>query len=170
MAKKLTDDYGLSRVQSEEVISQYSAEYIQEKINLIESYSTFQKGKIKNLTKYLLSALTYDYQPSTSSAQYLDKKLIKNIESEHVAKEQNEALEQKRRLYEQYVLGCSVEIYAGLSVLPNNLIIAGFKSYLKGGVLEAFNETRLDNVIVAEHFVKFVKKAHPNLLKDSIKL
>lgn len=59
----LNKKYGLSGKQVENTMVTYDEKYIKEKIDLIEASTSFKDGKVKNLAKYLLSALREDYQP-----------------------------------------------------------------------------------------------------------
>jgi len=86
LSELLKTKFGLSKAHITEVLVNYSEEYIQEKVNLIESSSSFAEGKIHNLAKYLLSALKEDYQtvkrsevkkPSLEFKK--DKKLIEEV-------------------------------------------------------------------------------------------
>lgn len=63
----LRNRFSFSKKQALEVLENYQPEYILKKIQLIESSNSYQQGKIKNLAKYLLSAITEDYQPIKSS-------------------------------------------------------------------------------------------------------
>ena len=77
----LKDYYGFSAKQISDILKQYDEQYITEKIKLVESSSSFIAGKIKNLGKYLLSAINDDYQPIKSSTQKMkgeDKKIPRN--------------------------------------------------------------------------------------------
>lgn len=67
LSQQLKDNYGFSKSQIEETLSQYDEAYISEKIAIIETSPSFAQGKINNLAKYLLRALADDYQPAKTS-------------------------------------------------------------------------------------------------------
>jgi len=94
----LKNQFGFSQRQADEICVQYSAEYIQEKIKLVESSKTFQLGKIKNIAKYLLSAIKEDYQ----ALKMLDKENKNNSALDEKLKEQERALKKVDKLYVAY--------------------------------------------------------------------
>lgn len=73
LKSKLISQYGLSLKQSEKAVKDYSIDYINEKISLIESSPNYQQGKVKNLAAYFLSALKNNYQLPKNSLEPLIK-------------------------------------------------------------------------------------------------
>lgn len=67
LTETLKTHFGFSKKQIEETLANYDEQYIREKIAIIEVSGTFKKGQIKNLAKYLLSAIKDDYQATKSS-------------------------------------------------------------------------------------------------------
>lgn len=62
LKKRLHQDFQLSEEQISMILSEYQVDFIEAKLTLIQSSSSYQKGKIKNCAAYLLSALKNNYQ------------------------------------------------------------------------------------------------------------
>jgi len=70
---KLLETFCLSEEQVEQLLTEYDSQFIQDKIAIIEETKQFQKGKIKNLPGYLLSAVKNNYQaPKTRKSQVVN--------------------------------------------------------------------------------------------------
>ncbi len=99
LSEVLKDKLGLSKKQISETLSKYDESYIREKIELIESSSSFQAGKIKNLARFLLCALKDDYQTTKSSADRIGREKKK---ADLDLKEQKRLLEEIEKEYSAY--------------------------------------------------------------------
>ena len=73
LSQRLKEGFAFSKGQIEETLTNYDENYILQKIEIIEASPSFLNGKINNVTKYLLSALTEDYQPVKSSQDVMKK-------------------------------------------------------------------------------------------------
>lgn len=62
---KLEIEFGLSKDQIDQLLEEYSFQFIQEKIKGIEASKPFQESRIQNLTGYLMSAIKNNYQLTT---------------------------------------------------------------------------------------------------------
>lgn len=58
----LLTQYGLTDQQYAQLMTDYTAEFIREKMAVVESSKPYQEGKVQNLTGYLISALKHDYK------------------------------------------------------------------------------------------------------------
>jgi plasmid replication initiation protein len=58
----LIEQFGLSPGQVEQVVAEYDAGFIKDKIKLIETSRPYKEGKVQNLAAYLISALKNNYQ------------------------------------------------------------------------------------------------------------
>ncbi len=59
---RLEKHYGFSREQTERLLHEYTQEAILKKMDLIEASPNYKKGRVQNLSAYLVSALRFDYQ------------------------------------------------------------------------------------------------------------
>jgi len=141
----LKDCYGFSKKQITDVLAQYNESYITEKITLVESSASFIAGKIKNLGKYLLSALNDDYQPAKSTTQKkqgADKKALKNNSQQYQQYVRNavfvefnkSAKSVKNKLLEEFELHIKKTIY--------------FPQYVKDGVKNILVEDQLITYLI----------------------
>lgn len=61
---QLIQHYGLSLEQVQNVMTEYTHDFISEKMTLIESSRNYRQGKVQNLAAYLFSALKNNFQPT----------------------------------------------------------------------------------------------------------
>jgi hypothetical protein len=54
--------FGLSETQSRQLLTEYEAAFIEDKIGIVEASRPYQEGRVQNQAGYLLSALKKDYQ------------------------------------------------------------------------------------------------------------
>lgn len=81
MLARMIAHYGLSEKQAQEIADNYDHEFILEKMNIVESASNYQQGKIQNVTAYFLSALKNNYQtPKTSKNKLIEQKADQEAE------------------------------------------------------------------------------------------
>lgn len=66
---KLFNTFYLSEEQVEQLLTEYDAQFIAEKMTMIEASKPFKEGRIENLPGYLLSAVKHNYQASKSKQQ-----------------------------------------------------------------------------------------------------
>ncbi len=64
---RMTRDYGVQPEQARQIIAEYDASFIQEKMAIIEVSNNYRQGKVQNLAAYFLSALKNNYQPPKNS-------------------------------------------------------------------------------------------------------
>ncbi len=69
----LKREFTLSEKIALEILSNYEPGFIKEKIKLIKISDSFQTGKIRDLSAYLIDSLRRDYKPSKSSKVLLDE-------------------------------------------------------------------------------------------------
>jgi len=140
----LKTEYGLSHVQIAEVISRYEESYIKQKIGIIESSSSYQSGKIKNLGKYLLCALVEDYQPVTKP---LGKKTQVNEKKSEI----------NRIEYQRYLSVRVFELLSELTPESKADLVKIFEKWLtKSMFFRVYKEGGLENVLVKDEFIKFI--------------
>ena len=93
---KLTNQYGITQDQFDDILTEYGREFLIEKLVIIESSPNFQQGKVVNLAAYLMSALKNDYQSpkiatrlTTQRKPIVDlkkqKRIIDKIKAEYIS-------------------------------------------------------------------------------------
>lgn len=161
VVERLKNEYGLSAIQVEKTLSSYTEIYLIEKMNLIESSASYLNGKIKNLAKYLEKALLEDYQPPKSSQAFLENLHLK--EEEKVKSRQYQ--EKITRNYRSYQAKELLRIYNGFSEKRKKMIENAFIKYIHPTVYHSiFAKEGLNNVLVCDRFVEFLKSNYPDLL------
>lgn len=107
---KLKLTFGMSKKQIMEIREKYEENYILEKINLVESSSSYLQGTIGNLTKYLISALDNDYQvPKSSKKVIQESKIISYLNDQ----------EEKKLLFEKEELDKKYNNYRRQKIIDN---------------------------------------------------
>lgn len=86
----LTLQFGLSKKQAEAILQNYNEEYIRNKITIVIESTSFKEGKIKNLAKYLLSALSEDYQPLKAVHKTVEQPKAEFHNAEKLQRQENE--------------------------------------------------------------------------------
>lgn len=99
---KLSSEFGFSIEQVEEVMTEYSAQFITEKLDLIEASKNYQQGKIHNLAGYVISALKNNYQPGRTSATTVAEKSMHNYKLQLQTKEIQRLADEVRDAYQIY--------------------------------------------------------------------
>lgn len=159
--QKLRNIYGFSNHQTEEVLSIYDASYVLEKMAIVESSSSFQSGKIINLSKYLQSALKQDYQAPKSSREY-----VASIQENKKRKnELEEANVEKRVKYRAYQNRFILDALANITENKKSELMKGFDRFIAMGVYyNVFLKSGLENPLVADRFCDYVRVHKTELL------
>jgi plasmid replication initiation protein len=155
LSEILKAKFALSQKQVITVMSQYSEQYIQEKIALIETSLSYEQGKITNLAKYLVCALQDDYQPKKSS-----RRAIADTYEEHVSRSQTKKLEQRQ--VEEYQRYQHKEIlrlfYAQSEVIQSTLLIEFEKFLGKGIYKDIYLRDGIKNILIKDQLSIFIKQ------------
>lgn len=148
----LKTKYGLSSKQIEEMLQTYDEKYIHEKVKIIESSPSFQKGKIANLAKYLLSALKDDYQAAKSTS------LTTQHQKRHSEKSRADE-------YYRYQSKEIMKIFNNKSENAQNEIINEFEKQLTGIYRDIYLRDGLKNVLIQDQLCQFIKQNKPEFIK-----
>lgn len=149
----LKQRYGLSQKQINEVVSKFEEKYIKEKIVLVESSTSFVKGTIKNMGKYLLCALTDDYQPVKNSAINREKK----------QKASSDTTEQ----YYRYARNIALTELETLDKVNKDQYLSAFEKYMEKNIYKQFyRKEGLKNILVQDQFVKFILSSQNEISKN----
>jgi plasmid replication initiation protein len=152
----LKEKFGLSQSQITDTLKKYEEPYIKEKIEIIETSSSYQIGKIKNLGKYLLCALADDYQP------------VKKITTDKT-KELKQITEQDELAYQKYCFNKIFESYHLLDDKSKNTLMEQFALVMARSTFAGFyNAYGLENHLVQDQFVKFIM-GHANVISNELK-
>jgi hypothetical protein len=149
--------FGLSAKQIKEVLTEYDEEYIREKIGLVLSSPSFKNGKVKNLARYLLSALRDDYQLSKSSAPHASQ-----LKSSTDNKSDIELQTKFRRFQEAQIF----YLFNELSERKKTNLINKFEKFLVGMYQQLYLREGLKNILIQEQLYSFLKKSNHELLNQ----
>lgn len=165
LLQSLSTNFGLTTKLANELIAQYGSVFIQQKMDLILSSSSYANGTIKNLTAYLLKSLQANFKPAKSSAdhiqivrqqqQVLERQSLLNIRIQ----------EERRKQYAQYTKDFIKTRMDAL--LETQLKQACIEYYATKGnhfIVERFQKKGLIDKIVWANFESFVKALHPELI------
>jgi plasmid replication initiation protein len=121
---KLSETFGLSPEQIEQLLSEYEAQYISDKVAIIEESKPFKEGKVENLPAYLFSAIKNNFQaPKKKTSQ------VVNIQEAKQALEMNDIVKhvtQIRHHYQLYREDAIHEVIDGLHGDEKQLFIEKF--------------------------------------------
>jgi plasmid replication initiation protein len=150
----LREQFGLSAKQIVEICERYDPEYINEKIQLIKTSSSYMEGKIKNLGNYLLSAIKDDYQGIKSTKEPINEKK-KEVKKEDDA-------------YQKFLNQNVFECFERLDKDKKMDIEQGFERYISTKVYYSlFKIEGWDNVLIQEELVKYIL-SHKNDISNKI--
>ncbi len=150
LSTTLREQFGLSNSQIEDILSTYEESYIIEKIAVVESSPSYTKGTIKNLAKYLMSAMKDNYQSvqraKGNQNDLNNKNIPKNDHSVDMA-------------YNRFI---DKEIIKKLNRMRgrNKVILLGdFETYIRKGLYyELYVREGLKNILVQDQFCRYIKE------------
>lgn len=103
LVHRLTKEFGVTYYVADEIVSQYEASYIDQKIMELLCSDSFKEGKIKNSAAFLVSSIKKDYQLSKSS-QIIQHEMIKeNLAKEEAFNKLKMLEDEREKQYEEYV-------------------------------------------------------------------
>jgi plasmid replication initiation protein len=167
LSEQLKDQFGFSKNQLEDTLSNYEEKYILEKISIIETSPSFVKGKIVNVAKYLLSALEEDYQPAKSSKDLIRAKVEKAeaAKAEKPKKQDDVSLADYRRYQEKEI----IDNFNKQSAAAKKKTLKEFEQFLgKSLYRDIYARDGLSNVLVLDQLCDFIRSGRPKLI-ESIK-
>lgn len=165
LSQQLKERFSFSKGQIEETLSNYDEKYILEKISIVESTSSFVKGNINNVAKYLMSALEGDYQPTKSSKGLLQTKKTKEADVQPVAvkRQEERTLTEFRRYQEKQI----IDKFNKQSAAIKKKCLKEFEQYLgKSLYLDIYLRDGLSNVLVLDQLCDFIRAKKPELTKS----
>jgi len=120
---KLNTIFELSVEQVEQVMSEYDAQFISDKIAVIEESKAFKEGRVENLPGYLLSALKNNYQAKKPKATIVN---LQDARQEHEIKDWVQQIEQVRQQFVQEREKAIQETIANLTIVEKANFMAEF--------------------------------------------
>lgn len=163
LANILKSQFGLSATQTKETLKCYEESYIREKINLVCLSPNFKNGKVKNLARYLLSALRDDYQPTKKSiAVNNSDKTAATVLSQknHLNEEQLKLMEFKR--YQDKKL---LSLFHELPEQNRFSLLKKFEKFLTGMYHHVYLRSGLENLLVQDQLCVFLRQINHVLLE-----
>lgn len=158
IAGVLKEKFGLSAKQMAQVFVDYTEAYIKEKIDLVISSPSFKNGKVKNVAKYLMSALRDDYKASKSSSAIKIDLLANESKSNNI--QDNESLIKFRRFHEVELF----KLFEELSVRRKKNLLSKFEKYLVGSYQLIYAREGLSDILIQEQLCHFLKEINHELV------
>lgn len=97
---KLSETFGLSTEQIEQLLSEYKREFVEEKVAVIENSKSFKEGRVENLAGYLISAIKNNYQAKKTKMHAIVN--LQAARHEHETHDWVQTIEQARQEYLLY--------------------------------------------------------------------
>ena len=159
MAELLKMQFGLSAKQATDVVLQYEETYIKEKIDLIKLSPSFQQNKVKNLARYLLSALKEDYQPTR-------KKMTIKVAAEEALPSKKplsdvQLMTEFRRAQDKQL----VELFHQLPDAEKSSTLKKFEKSLVGLYQNIYLRRGLEDVVVQDQMCVFLRKVGHEIVR-----
>lgn len=137
----LKNKFGLSAKQIKELQSDYGDEYIQTKIELVQNSESFKQGRIKNISRYLISAIVDDYQPQIQIEKPVKIEITKQI----------------AEAYEYYKRDFYQNTFLNLPDDKQDIIKKAFTDYIQKSIYsKLFQNHGYDNTVIKDQFNIFL--------------
>lgn len=164
----LLKKFGLTKRSIDKVTANYDEPYIRSKVALIEQSSTFKKGQIKSMAKYLLAALKEDYQvlealPAvTVTAKALP---VDSVELDRMKRRLAFKQEEYRHFQDKQLM----QLFERESQDEKNKLLKAFAKYLSKGIYHnLYVRDGLGNILVADQLCIFLKQNRSKWLEKVI--
>lgn len=130
MQTKLSEEFGLSAEQIEELLQDYSQAFIEEKMSLVVDSKPFKDGAIENLAGYLLSALKHDYKIKKSTTTKAPVPL-RDIRYDHEIAKIKQIVEEIKEEYRNYREKMILQYIESLNDSQKSLFMTRFKQHVE---------------------------------------
>jgi plasmid replication initiation protein len=165
LSQQLKERFALSKSQIEDTLTNYDEKYILEKISIVETSSSYARGKINNVAKYLLSALEEDYQPTKSSKDIQKNERLPSPQldkQEKLKKYEDKKLAEYRRYQDKQI----IEIFSKQSSGQQKKLLKEFEQSLgKSLYHDIYERDGLENVLVLDQLCEFVRTQKEDFMK-----
>lgn len=156
LAGVLTEKFGFSAKQTMQALADHTDAYIKEKIDLVISAPSFKNGKVKNVAKYLMSALRDNYQVSKSSIKKTS--ISPNVKSDD---KPNIELQTKFLRFQETEL---FKQFEELSERKKTSLLKEFEKYLVGVYEQVYIREGFKNILIREQLCHFLMKIDHELV------
>jgi hypothetical protein len=160
----LRKQFGFSSKQAIEVVTQHKEKYIREKINLVQSMPSFKKGQIKNLTRYLFSALRDDYQPTKNSVIVHGGNSLADYPDKNKKFCDTETQVKFTRFQDKQLFG----LFNELSEQDRTSIIKKFEKFLIGMYDYMYSRHGLENILIQDQLCIYLRQIDHPLISQLI--
>jgi plasmid replication initiation protein len=164
LGEKLKDYFGLKDKIIERYLKRYGESYLCEKVETILTSDSFKNGHIKSMAGYLKSALSEDFQANVSSQVLVAKQRRKEEAALALLKHETDKLNKLKKEHDYYLSRGLCKLMISLTQERKEKILRPFARQLDGIYLEIFHREGLENVLIADRFLDFVKNKSPGLL------
>lgn len=159
----LKSKFGFSQKQIRQVLTHYDEDYIRGKVNLIYTSKSYKNNKIKNLTRYLLSALRNNYQNLDEGSE------LKNLPSSFTDKyEVNKKLREEQEKMQQFIRYQDknlVILFEQLTDTEKSTLLKRFVKFLGTSVYsDIYTRVGFDNVLIKDQLCVFLRKINHVLI------
>lgn len=163
LTEALVSDFGLSEKQVSDVISEYDAQYILEKIKLVKS-----KKKVNHPGAYILSALKMDYKAGDAKHQKAQLKVVENT-YQREAKAASE-IAPLRNKYMLYKLKVYTDFIQQQAVSIQTTIRQKFEQFLRPNVevFRFYKKSGFSSPFVMADFMAFIDEQFPDIIGDHL--
>jgi plasmid replication initiation protein len=157
---QLVLDFGCSETQVNNFIDLYGEKYLQDKIALIESSSSYLNGKIANLSKYLEKALRENYQPQKSSKEHIQ--IIKRDKENEIKSRQDR--EDKMNKYRIFQNREFPNVFRNLPTKERLTVEKNFHQFIKPTLYyNLYLKDGIENPLISDRFGDFIREVHPKI-------
>jgi len=155
LSKRLTSQFGFSLKQAQDALLKYDEAYILEKINVVQNAASFKNGRVKNVARYLLSALRDDYQPAKASQEVREKITVSNISNKKKAIKDKVTLVTEFKRYQDKTL---FSLFNALPKRSQGSILKKFEKVLTGMYQHVYVRSGLENLLVQEQLCQYLRQ------------
>ncbi len=163
---KLVNEFNLSRAVAVEIESNYSVDFINEKIDLIKKSKSFNSGLIDDVGAYLVTALKKDFKPSKTSTILVNENANSAQESFLAKARKREAEEKKQRDYQLFKRNeffNTIRVFKKYDDYINEWLVnlSSEKNFNNKRIKRLYKESDFQHAQVALSFMNFFKENYP---------
>lgn len=162
LADRLVAEFSLSTKQMNEIIKQYSSDYIHEKMQLV-----MKKQHIDHKGAYLLSALVNDYKPQAMPVVSGAKKVAPDNSYLREAKQASEIQPLKNK-YLAYKLENYKQFVSNQAQNIQSIIKDGYERFIKANteLARLYKKSGLSSPFVMTEFMRYIDQHHPEVVEE----
>lgn len=151
LPERMMRDFGLSARQVDNAFQKYDEKYIVEKMDLIESSPSYVNGRIKNVARYLMKALSEDYQPAKRP---VSKKVEPKVQKKPATKAID--LDELTALI-RYQDKLIMKRFQALKDTEKSKLLKDFEKILPGVYRSVYGREGLGNVLLQDKLCEYLR-------------